>query len=58
MTHQSPGTLQKRKNKMRKVMREYKQGRLNNGRSHTPVKKRKQAVAIGLSETTYPLILV
>jgi hypothetical protein len=36
--------------KMKKVMREYKQGKLKSGRSKKPVRNRKQAIAIGLSE--------
>jgi hypothetical protein len=37
-------------NKVEKVMREYKRGKLKSGRSNTTVKSRKQAIAIGLSE--------
>lgn len=36
--------------KVRKVMREYKQGKLRSGGSGRKVKSRKQAIAIGLSE--------
>jgi hypothetical protein len=36
--------------KMKKVMREYKKGKLKIGKSKKKVKSRKQAVAIGLSE--------
>ena len=36
--------------KIKKVMREYKHGVLESGRSGRKVKSRKQAVAIGLSE--------
>jgi hypothetical protein len=36
--------------KMKKVMEEFKQGKLTSGNSKTPVKSRKQAVVIGLSE--------
>lgn len=36
--------------KVRKVMREYKRGKLKSGRSGRRVKSRKQAIAIGLSE--------
>ena len=38
------------KGKVKKVMREYKQGELKSGRSGKAVKSRKQAVAIALSE--------
>lgn len=39
------------KSKMRKVMREFKQGKLHSGSHVGPrVKSRKQAIAIGLSE--------
>jgi hypothetical protein len=36
--------------KVKKVMHEYKKGKLKMGRSGKKVKSRKQAVAIGLSE--------
>jgi hypothetical protein len=36
--------------KVKKVMHEYKEGKLKMGRSGKKVKSRKQAVAIGLSE--------
>lgn len=36
--------------KVEKVMHEFKEGTLKSGRSDKPVKSRKQAVAIGLSE--------
>ena len=36
--------------KVSKVMHEFKQGDLKSGRSGKPVRSRKQAVAIGLSE--------
>ncbi|HQG31777.1 MAG TPA: DUF6496 domain-containing protein [Deltaproteobacteria bacterium] len=36
--------------KVRKTMKEYKEGKLEIGRSGKKVKSRKQAVAIGLSE--------
>lgn len=36
--------------KVGKVMHEFKQGELKSGRSGKPVRSRKQAVAIGLSE--------
>jgi hypothetical protein len=36
--------------KVKKVMHEFKEGKLKNGRSGKKVKSRKQAIAIGLSE--------
>jgi hypothetical protein len=36
--------------KVKKVMKEYKSGKLKSGRSGKKVKSRKQAIAIGLSE--------
>ena len=40
------------RNKMRKVMDEYKSGKLRSGSKHGPkVRSRKQAIAIGLSES-------
>jgi len=36
--------------KVHRVMHEYKAGTLKSGRSRKPVKSRKQAIAIGLSE--------
>ena len=38
------------KNKMRKVMGEYKEGTLHSGKNGPVVKSRKQAIAIALSE--------
>jgi hypothetical protein len=38
------------KNKMKKVMGEYKEGTLHSGKSGPVVKSRKQAIAIALSE--------
>lgn len=38
------------KNKMRKVMGEYKEGTLHSGKGGPVVKSRKQAIAIALSE--------
>jgi hypothetical protein len=35
---------------VKKVMHEFKEGKLKNGRSGKKVKSRKQAIAIGLSE--------
>lgn len=40
----------KQKKKVRKVMKEYKSGTLNIGKSSKKVKSKKQAVAIALSE--------
>tara|TARA_A100001388_G_scaffold114424_1_gene84260 strand:- start:145 stop:300 length:156 start_codon:yes stop_codon:yes gene_type:complete len=40
----------KKEKKISKVMREYKKGKLNIGKSNKKVKNRKQAVAIALSE--------
>ena len=40
----------KAQKKMKKVMHEFKHGELRSGTSRIPVKSRKQAVAIGLSE--------
>jgi hypothetical protein len=39
-----------RKKDSKKVMREYKKGKLPIGKSKKPVKSRKQAIAIALSE--------
>lgn len=36
--------------KVKKVMHEFKEGKLKSGRSGAKVKSRKQAIAIGLSE--------
>ncbi len=38
------------KNKMRKVMGEYKEGTLHSGKGGPVVKSRKQAIAIAMSE--------
>ena len=40
----------KTQRKVKKVMDEYKHGKLKSGRSGKKVKSRKQAIAIGLSE--------
>lgn len=40
----------KAQKKVEKVMKEFKKGKLKSGRSGATVKKRKQAVAIALSE--------
>jgi len=42
--------MKKNQKKVAKVMREYKKGELKIGKSKKPVKKRKQAIAIALSE--------
>jgi ribosomal protein L21E len=39
-----------KKNKVEKVMHEYKEGKLHSGKGGRVVKSRKQAVAIALSE--------
>ena len=41
---------QRAKNKMSKVMEEFKKGDLNIGKSKKKVKNRKQAIAIGISQ--------
>ena len=43
-------TTAKKEKKISKVMREFKKGKLNIGKSKKKVKNRKQAVAIALSE--------
>ena len=43
-------TTDKKQNKISKVMREYKKGKLNIGQCYKKVKNRKQAVAIALNE--------
>ena len=43
-------TTDKKQKKVSKVMREYKKGKLNIGKSKKKVKNRKQAIAIALSE--------
>jgi hypothetical protein len=40
----------KAQDKVEKVMKEYKEGKLESGKSGKKVKSRKQAVAIGISE--------
>ena len=47
---QLPTTTDRKRKKVSKVMREYKKGKLNIGKSKKKVKNRKQAVAIALSE--------
>lgn len=46
----STGSKRTTKNKVGKVMHEYKHHELSSGRSGKKVKSRKQAIAIGLSE--------
>lgn len=41
---------EKTQKKVKKVMKEYKSGKLKIGKSNKKVKSRKQAIAIGLSE--------
>ena len=43
-------TTDRKRKKVSKVMREYKKGKLNIGKSKKKVKNRKQAIAIALSE--------
>jgi len=43
-------TTDKKQRKVSKVMREFKKGKLNIGKSNKKVKNRKQAVAIALNE--------
>ena len=43
-------TTDKKQNKISKVMREFKKGKLNIGQSNKKVKNRKQAVAIARNE--------
>ena len=43
-------TTDKKQKKVRKVMREFKKGKLNIGKSKKKVKNKKQAIAIALSE--------
>ena len=40
----------KSQDSVRKAMHKYKRGKLKSGRSEAPVRSRKQAIAIGLSE--------
>ena len=47
---QTGKTVSKKEKKISKVMREYKKGKLNIGKSKKKVKNRKQALAIALSE--------
>ena len=47
---QLPTTTDRKRKKVSKVMREYKKGKLNIGKSNKKVKNRKQAVAIALNE--------
>ena len=43
-------TTDKKQKKVSKVMREFKKGKLNIGKSNKKLKNRKQAVAIALNE--------
>ena len=43
-------TTAKKRKKVSKVMREFKKGKLNIGKSKKKVKNRKQAIAIALNE--------
>ena len=43
-------TTDRKQNKVSKVMREFKKGKLNIGKSNKKVKNKKQAIAIALSE--------
>ena len=43
-------TTDRKQNKVSKVMREFKKGKLNIGKSKKKVKNRKQAIAIALNE--------
>ena len=47
---QLPKTTDKKQKKVGKVMREFKNGKLNIGKSKKKVKNRKQAIAIALNE--------
>ena len=47
---QLPKTTEKKQKKISKVMREFKKGKLNIGKSKKKVKNRKQAIAIALNE--------
>ena len=47
---QLPTTTDRKRKKVSKVMREYKKGKLNIGKSKKNVKNRKQAIAIALNE--------
>ena len=47
---QLPKTTEKKRKKVSKVMREFKKGKLNIGKSKKKVKNRKQAIAIALNE--------
>ena len=46
----APGSKKKKQAKVSKVMKEFKKGKLKAGGSGKKVKKRKQAIAIALSE--------
>ena len=49
-SQQLPKTTDKKRGKISKVMREFKNKKLNIGQSKKKVKNRKQAIAIALSE--------
>ena len=49
-SQQLPKTTDKKQKKVGKVMREFKKGKLNIGKSKKKVKNRKQAIAIALNE--------
>ena len=51
MPRNTPKTKQAKQTKMRKIMREYRAGTLHSGKNGKVVKSRKQAVAIGLSQS-------
>ena len=47
---QLPKKTEQKRKKVSKVMREFKKGKLNIGKSKKKVKNRKQAIAIALNE--------
>ena len=47
---QLPKTTEQKRKKVSKVMREFKKGKLNIGKSKKKVKNRKKAIAIALNE--------
>lgn len=47
--------MAKKQAKVRKVMKEYKEGTLHSGKGGPVVKSRKQAVAIAMSEAGMPM---
>lgn len=50
MVRQKTPKTPKARAKIKKVMEEYKKGELTIGKSNKPVKSRKQAIAISISE--------